>query len=107
MANHGTKNDEDKLRWELLPPEIEEVVRVFAIGAKKYGDRNWEGGLNWSRLWAAANRHLWAWRKGITVDHEDGQHPLASVVACCLMLMHYERHSKGVNDFSIDEVNKP
>lgn len=35
------KNDfkDDKLRWDLLPLDlIEEVVKVYTAGAKKYGE---------------------------------------------------------------------
>jgi len=40
----GTKYDEDKPRWDLLPfTEVEKVVKVLTMGAKKYADGNWYG----------------------------------------------------------------
>lgn len=39
----SVKNDiiDDKLRWDLLPmEEIEDIVRVYHAGAKKYGSNN-------------------------------------------------------------------
>lgn len=40
IENKSVKNDiiDDKLRWDLLPmKEIEDIVRVYHAGAKKYG----------------------------------------------------------------------
>lgn len=42
MAEESFKNDykDDKLRWDLLPLDlIEEVVKVYHFGAKKYDIR--------------------------------------------------------------------
>lgn len=39
------KNDraDGKLRWDLLPlAEIEDIVRVYTEGAKKYADNSWQ-----------------------------------------------------------------
>ncbi len=34
------------VRFDLLVPEfLEAMAKIMAIGAKKYGDRNWEKGL--------------------------------------------------------------
>ena len=43
--NKGMKNDfkDDKLRWDLLPlKEIEDIVKVYTEGAKKYSDNSWQ-----------------------------------------------------------------
>jgi len=61
----GTKHDEGKLRWDLVPWDaFEEVVRVYTHGASKYGDNNWMGLEDAeNRYFAALVRHLVAWRK--------------------------------------------
>lgn len=95
----GVKFDDGKLRWDLLPPEaMDEVVRVYTIGAKKYADRNWEKGLTWGRVFSAMMRHAWAWWRGETHDPKDGQHHLSSVVWCALALMTYEIRKVGADD---------
>lgn len=84
---NGLKHDQNKTRLDLLPPHaIEMVGRVLTYGAKKYGDRNWlRGGLKWSRLVAAAKRHLLAFEQGQDFDEESQMLHLAH--AACNMLM--------------------
>lgn len=93
----GTKFDEDKLRYDLIPEQaLKELARVYTIGAKKYGDRNWEQGLKWGRVFAAMMRHAWAWWAGEQNDPVDGQHHLSSVAWCAFALMTYELRANGI-----------
>jgi len=42
LAKGGHKDDQDKVRMELIPPEMMEAVGdILTVGAKKYADRNW------------------------------------------------------------------
>ena len=69
--DEAVKHDTDKLRMDLIPPEaVTALAEVLAYGAKKYGDRNWEKGIRYSRVFAAVQRHLWAWWRGEDVDEE-------------------------------------
>jgi hypothetical protein len=71
----GYKNDkkDDKLPMELLPVEaLVGYAEVMRMGAKKYEPRNWEKGIHYSRLYAAALRHLIAWYGGEDKDPESG-----------------------------------
>jgi hypothetical protein len=87
----GKKFDDDKTRLELLSvPAEEAVARVLTFGAKKYGDRNWENGLKYSRLYGAAKRHINAWWNGEKFDPETGENHLAHAACCVQMLLHYE-----------------
>ncbi len=64
-ATEGRKDDSGKARYDLTPPEVEEAIaKVRAYGAAKYGDRNWERGMNWGRPYAALRRHMAAWWSG-------------------------------------------
>lgn len=93
------KNDNDKLRYDLIPPyALEEVVKVFGIGAKKYGDHNYRKGLGWSRIYAAMMRHLEAWRRGEDDDPVDGQKHLASVAWGAMALLEYSHIAKELDD---------
>ena len=62
----GRKDDSDKVRIDLFPGEaLFAISKVLTYGAKKYAeDRNWEKGINYSRIFAAIMRHLWAWWQG-------------------------------------------
>lgn len=56
------KNDDNKQRYDLLPAyALDELVKVYSMGAKKYAPRNWELGMAYSRVFAAIMRHAWAW----------------------------------------------
>jgi len=99
MSDEANKSDRGKLRYDLLPPyPLEKLAEVYTLGANKYGDHNWRKGMAWGRIIAALFRHLEAWRQGRTVDPEDGQHPLASVIWCCFTLMEFERLGIGYDD---------
>lgn len=95
----GRKDDSGKLRFDLIPAgPLQELARVYTMGAEKYDDRNWENGLTWGRVFAAMMRHAWAWWRGETNDPDDGQHHLASVAWCALALMEYQMFSGAGED---------
>ena len=88
----AVKDDAGKLRYDLIPPfALKELARVFSYGAEKYGGRNWEEGLDWSRLFAAAQRHLWSWWAGEDADEETGISHLAQAAWNCLALLEFAR----------------
>ena len=62
----GVKYDQDKDRWDLLHyPQIEKLVKVLTLGAKKYDDNNWIKVPNAEqRYQAALMRHFTAYVKG-------------------------------------------
>lgn len=93
----GTKYDQGKLRWDLVPPEFEEVVEVLTYGASKYDDRNWEKGIQYGRLIAAALRHIWSWVRGERNDPETGLHHLGHAGCDIMFLLTYEL--RGMKEF--------
>lgn len=93
------KYDEGKARFDLIPPEpLEELAKVYALGAAKYGDRNWEGGFKWGRVFAALMRHAWAFWRGEKFDPVDGQHHLISLAWGAFTLYEHERRHLGEDD---------
>jgi len=102
----GIKYDNGKERYDLIPIEpLRKLAEVYTIGAYKYTDRNWEKGIDWGRLYAAMMRHANAWWGGETIDKEDKQHHLASVVWCAFTLMEYERTHPEFDPRT--EISKP
>lgn len=97
----GVKFDEDKVRMELLPPELlVGTAQILTFGAEKYGVRNWEGGMDWSRVFGALMRHMWAWWKGENLDPETGHSHLKHAACCIAFLMAYEERGTGKDDRS-------
>lgn len=93
------KFDDDKCRMDLIPPEaLEALGDVLGFGAKKYADRNWEKGLDWSRPYGAALRHLVAWQKGEDTDPESGLPHLEHALCCVTFLVTYARRGVGKDD---------
>lgn len=98
-TTEGRKYDDGKLRFDLIPARpLLEIARVFTIGANRYGDRNWEKGIAFGRIFAAMMRHAWAWRGGERNDPEDGQHHLASVAWCAMALIELEETHPELDD---------
>ena len=98
--NEGRKNDDGKLRMDLIPPEaLEELAKVLTWGASKYSDKNWELGLRWGRVLGAALRHIIAWMKGEIHDPETGLSHLSHALCNLAFLVTYEqRKMEGFND---------
>jgi hypothetical protein len=95
----GRKDDTDKVRMDLLPPELLFAVStILTFGAKKYSDRNWEKGMSWGRVFGALMRHLWAWWRGDKADDETGYSHLWHAGCCIAFLIAYEARGIGEDD---------
>lgn len=72
IAEQFIKFDDDKLRFDLIPPEWEEALaKVLSHGAKKYKSNNWQTG-EIDRYIAATMRHFNAYRSGEFLDSDSG-----------------------------------
>lgn len=92
MADKGLRFNEGKIRLDLLPPfAIQEVAKVFTMGANKYAERNWERGMAWSKVLASLERHILAYKQGEDYDPESGQLHAAHITANALFLTEYYR----------------
>ena len=98
-TSEGRKDDSGKTPWHLMPPDaLNQIAQVLEFGANKYGDRNWERGMNWSRPFSALMRHMWAWWRGEDRDPETGLSHLAHAGCCILFLLTYQGHATGKDD---------
>jgi hypothetical protein len=76
----------DKDRPDLVSPyALMRVGKWLAMGAAKYGDRNWEKGMPYSVFYASALRHLLKFHQG----YGDEDH-LAAVCFNIMAIMHFE-----------------
>lgn len=62
------------------------------------GARNWEKGMAWSRLFAATQRHLWAFWNGEDMDQETRVSHLTNAVFGCFALREYMRTHPELDD---------
>lgn len=101
----GRKDDGDKPRMDLIPPEVMTALgTVLSYGAKKYDQRNWEKGMNWGRPFAALMRHMWAWWRGEACDPETGYSHLWHALCCVAFLTAYEARNVGSDDRPRNEM---
>lgn len=89
----GMKFDGDKIRLDLVDPIfIENVGRVLTFGAKKYAAYSWrtvDDAPN--RYYAAAMRHLLAYKRGEQFDEESGLSHLSHAATNLMFLDYFER----------------
>lgn len=83
----GLKYDDNKPPIDLVDPSyLEGLARVLGFGARKYDRHNWRNGIAYSRLIAAAYRHLGAINKGEDFDSESGERHIYHL-ACCTQFL--------------------
>lgn len=97
-TGEGLRYNEGKLRWDLIPPELEEIVEIYTMGAKKYAPRNWEKGMSWMVCFASLMRHTWKWLRGEDLDEESGRPHMAHVAWNAIALVVYYRRQIGTDD---------
>jgi hypothetical protein len=96
---HGIKNDADKPRFDLMPPKsLEQIAAVYTYGASKYAPRNWEKGMDWSRVYGATQRHLNSFWAGQDLDEESTLEHLAHAAFGILALLEYARTHPELDD---------
>ena len=74
---------------------VESVGKVLTFGASKYEPNNWQNVEDGEdRYYAAALRHLVAYRKGEEKDPESGLSHLEHAACNIMFLLHFERKEK-------------
>jgi hypothetical protein len=74
---------------------MEELVLVYTKGAAKYADRNWELGMDWSRVFGSLLRHTWKFWRGEERDAETGCHHMAMAAWNAIALCTYALRGVG------------
>jgi len=98
-SGEGRKDDHDKPRMDLVPPEaFFALAAVLTFGARKYNERNWEQGMAWGRPYAALMRHMLAWWEGEDRDPETGYSHLWHALCCVVFLVAFEERCIGTDD---------
>lgn len=85
------KDDNGKLRWDLLPLDVvEKLVEIYEFGANKYEENSWRTIENgYKRCRAALFRHLTSYDKGERVDPESGKSHLAHAAWNALSMVYF------------------
>lgn len=96
----GVKYDGGKAPLNLLSNyALDEMAKVLDFGARKYDPWNWSKGINYSRVIAAAKRHIAAWENRIDLDEEAGTNHLGNAMVNLMFILDYEaRGLKELDD---------
>lgn len=103
----GLRFNAGKNKLELIPPEwLWALGDVTTQGSKKYAERNWERGMDWSNMVGCMERHLLKFLAGERYDGTEfnkekgttGCHHLAMVAWNALALMSYDLRGVGQNN---------
>jgi hypothetical protein len=95
----GLRYNEGKPRVDLVPPSaILELAKVLTVGAKKYEVRNWEKGMDHSKCYASAMRHLLKYWAGEDRDEETGELHLSHVLTNIAFLIEYQKTCPHLDD---------
>ena len=93
MKELANRFNEDKLRYDLIPPSVlKALAEVFTYGAKKYGEHNWEKGLSWTSVLASAFRHFEALRAGEDYDESGCLHAANLMANIAFIIEYYKSH---------------
>jgi len=104
----GLRSNEGKVRMDLLEPyAIEQLAKVFTVGAKKYAPHNWLKGMAWSKVVASLKRHLTAFEQGTDFDSETELLHMAHVAWNAMALVSYYKHYPGGDDRIHTFLEKP
>jgi hypothetical protein len=95
----GQRDDDGKPRHDLIAPEMfDGVAAVLAFGVKKYGERDWEKGLQWGNTLASTMRHLMAWMRREELDEESGLPHLDHAACNIMFLCAFARRGTGTDN---------
>lgn len=95
----GGEKGQKLARFDLIPADaLTALAEHFGKGAKKYDDRNWELGTDWSLNFAAAQRHMWQWWDGEDMDDETGSSHLIAAAWHMMALAHFAKTHPELDD---------
>jgi len=94
----GQKGVKDA-RFDLIPiGALTALAEHYGAGATKYDDNQWRKGYEWSKSYAALQRHLTAWWAGEDNDPELGSSHLAAVAWHAFTLLTFIQEQPDFDD---------
>lgn len=104
-SSTGGQKGTKPARYDLIPVvPLRLLAELYGKGAEKYADRNWELGYEWSKSYAALQRHANQFWNGENLDDETHLPHLTSVVFHAFALLEYMLTHPEFDDRPYGEV---
>ncbi|UQS94717.1 hypothetical protein SEA_ZEINA_43 [Arthrobacter phage Zeina] len=98
-SSTGGEKGVKEARFDLIPVKaLETVATLYGRGAKKYSEHNWRKGYEWSKSYAAMQRHLTAFWGGEDIDPEMGLPHLACAIFHAMTLLTFMEEQREFDD---------
>ena len=95
----GLRYNKGKRRFDLIPPDaLAALADLFTIGARKYAERNWEKGMDYSNVIQSLDRHWNDFKAGIDRDPETGCLHITHVVWNAMALLTFQLRGIGTDN---------
>ena len=108
MEEKGLRFNKGKTRHDLVPSFAQEqYAKVLTKGAEKYAERNWEKGMEWSKVLASMKRHILAYESGEDYDPETGLLHMSHVMCNAAFLTEYYKIYPQGDDRPHKYLNRP
>lgn len=106
-ATGGEKNVKDE-RFDLIPVDaLTQLARHYGAGARKYDDNQWRKGYEYSKSYAALQRHLTQWWGGEDIDEETGSNHMAAVAWHAFTLLTFIKDYPEFDDRYVKSEPEP
>jgi hypothetical protein len=99
VSSTGGEKGTKEARFDLIPIEaLTEVAILYGRGAEKYAAHNWRKGYEWSKSYAALQRHATQFWSGEDNDPEMRTSHMASVVFHAMALIVFMKDHPDFDD---------
>lgn len=108
VSSTGAEKGTKLARFDLLPVgPLRQVAEHYGKGAMKYSSNNWRRGYEWSKSYAALQRHATQFWGGEDFDEETGSHHMAAVAFHALALLEFATEHPDFDDRYVYEPESP
>lgn len=99
VSSTGGRKEVKDARFDLIPVgPLTQVAEHYGKGAYKYDDHQWRKGYEWSKSYAALQRHATQFWGGEDFDVETGSNHMAAVAWHALTLLEFYENNKSFDD---------
>lgn len=99
VSSTGAEKGMKPARFDLIPVEaLTTVAELYGRGAEKYEAHNWRRGYEWSKSYAALQRHATQFWAGEDIDEEMDLPHLAAVAFHALALLTFMTEHPEMDD---------